>query len=104
MSLDPENPEFKKAAALTSRYANRAYVTLQGGMARVAFGESAANVGDTTYHTALTMTPADLLSLADVIYSLIDEVYPPTRTAAETYGSDATGTGGAAYRKTTPSG
>lgn len=89
MSLDPENPEFRKASRLASAYSNRAFVTLQGGMARIVFGESAAQVAETTYHTAVTMTPADLLSLADVIHDIIDQVYPPQggATAAETYGA-----------------
>ncbi|MFN3462812.1 MAG: hypothetical protein ACK4X1_01925 [Terricaulis sp.] len=77
-----------------SAYANKAYVTFNEGVARLAFGESAAMATESTYHTAVSMTVLDALALADAIYGVYDQLYPPTppqgaraATAEETYGS-----------------
>jgi hypothetical protein len=80
-AINPNDPEFLRSSIPASSYANRAYITIMDGVARIAFGDAAAGIGDTRYHTAITMSPRDLIDLADTIYQTINEAYPPAPPA-----------------------
>lgn len=103
MAFNPNDPEFKKAAQLASAFSNRAYVTIENGVTRIVFGESAANAGEVRYHTAITMTATDAIRLAEVIYATFDEAYPPQPPASPSNpfaGTNPGGIGGALRKPT----
>lgn len=77
MPFNPNDPEFQKSARLGSLYANRAYVTIENGVARLTFGEAPAGSAETVYSAAVSMTALDAVALADAIYRTFDEAYPP---------------------------
>lgn len=76
MPINPNDPEYQLTLTVPSNYSNRAYVVVDNGVVRLSFGE--APVGQPSrYHSAVTLSVADALSLADAIYRTYRAAYPP---------------------------
>ena len=63
-----EQQDLARARQIPSTYTNRVHVRVWGGHARLTFGERLIDLDSTSWSHSVTMTTADALAFADLIY------------------------------------
>ena len=81
MAIDPNDPEYRASRTVPSTYSNRAYVTVNGPLVRIAFGEAQNPMEESQYYSAVTMSKTDAQDLAYLILNLIKQTAPPAPPA-----------------------